>query len=100
MIQLTDHMKLERKEDQRMDACVLLRRGNKIIKGSRGQEGLGRKKRGRGGKEGKNQVWEEITEGQEFEQRCVAIGDGELGVATRKSQMLGKKDTPPRTPGG
>ena len=27
-------MKLKRKEDQRVDASVLLRRGNKIIKGS------------------------------------------------------------------
>ena len=46
MIQLMDHMKLKRKEDQRVDASVLLRRGNKIIKGSRGWEGLGRKRRG------------------------------------------------------
>ena len=36
MIQLSDHMKLKRKEDQRIDASVLLRRGNNIIKGSRG----------------------------------------------------------------
>lgn len=36
MIQLMDHMKLRRNEDQRVDASVLLRRGNKIIKGSRG----------------------------------------------------------------
>ena len=28
-----DHMKLKRKKDQRVDASVLLRRGNKIIKG-------------------------------------------------------------------
>jgi hypothetical protein len=39
-------MKLKGKEDQRMDASVLLGRGNKIIKGSRGFEGLG-EKRGR-----------------------------------------------------
>lgn len=26
-------------------------------------------------------------EGQEIEQRCVAMGDGELGVANRKSHM-------------
>ena len=45
-------MKLKRKEDQRVDASVLLRRGNKIIKGSRGWEGLGRKRRGGGDKEG------------------------------------------------
>jgi hypothetical protein len=31
-----DHMKLKRKEDQRVDASVQLRRGNNIIKGSRG----------------------------------------------------------------
>ena len=60
MIQLTDHMKLKRKEDQRVDASVLLRRGNKIIKGSRGWEGLGRKRRG--GKKGKNHIWEEMEE--------------------------------------
>jgi hypothetical protein len=35
-IQLTDHMKLKRKEDQRVDASVLLSGGNNIIKGSRG----------------------------------------------------------------
>jgi hypothetical protein len=32
-----------------------------------------------------------------FQQRYVAMGDGELGVATRKSQMPGKQE-PPRTP--
>jgi hypothetical protein len=32
MIQLIDHMKLKRKEDQRVDTSVLLRWGNKIIK--------------------------------------------------------------------
>ena len=51
-IQLMDHMKLKRKEDQRVDASVLLRRGNKIIKGSRGWDGLGRVRGGEGGKEG------------------------------------------------
>ena len=43
--------------------------------------------------------WRRCTEGQEIEQRCVAMGDGELGVATRKSQMPGKQE-PPRTPQG
>jgi hypothetical protein len=56
MLQLTDYMKLKRKEDQRVDASVILRGGNNIIKGSRGWEGLGRKKGGGGGKEGQNQV--------------------------------------------
>jgi hypothetical protein len=31
-IQYTDHMKLKKKEDQSVDASVLLRRGNKILK--------------------------------------------------------------------
>jgi hypothetical protein len=30
---------------------------------------------------------EKMAEGQEIEQRHVAMGDGKLGVATRKSQM-------------
>jgi hypothetical protein len=55
-------MKLKRKEDQRVDASVLLWRGNKIIQGSRGWEGLGRKRRRGGEKERKNQVWEEMWE--------------------------------------
>ena len=62
MIQVIVHMKLKKKEDQSVDASVLLRRGNKIIKGSRGWEELGRKRRGGGEKEGKNQVWEEMEE--------------------------------------
>ena len=41
----------------------------------------------------KHPLWEKMgrrTEGQEIEWRSVAMGDGELGVATRKSQMLGR----------
>ena len=34
--------------------------------------------------------WRRYTEGQEIKQRCVAMGDGELGVATRKPQLPGK----------
>jgi hypothetical protein len=50
MIQLTDHMKLK-KEDQSVDASVLLKRGNKIITGVRGRA-LGRRKEreGKGGR--------------------------------------------------
>jgi hypothetical protein len=55
-------MKLKRKEDQRVDASVLLRRGNKIIKGSGGWKGFGTERRGGMEKEGKNQVWEEMEE--------------------------------------
>ena len=54
-------MKLKRKEDQRVDASVLLRRGDKIIKGTRGWEGLERETGGTG-KEGQNHVWEEMGE--------------------------------------
>jgi hypothetical protein len=93
MIQFMEHLKLKRKEDQRVDASALLRRGTKIIKGSRGWEGLVSMRRGGGEKEGKNQYgkrWRRCTEGQEFEQSCVSMGDGELGLATKKSQMPGK----------
>jgi hypothetical protein len=40
-IQLRDHMKFKRKEDQRVDASVLLRRKNKIIKGTKVGGGRG-----------------------------------------------------------
>jgi hypothetical protein len=33
----------------------------------------------------------ESTEGQEIEQKYVAVGDKELGIATRKTQMPGKQ---------
>ena len=46
MIKPIDHMKLKKKEDQSVDASVLLRRGNKIIIGGRGWEGLRRKREG------------------------------------------------------
>jgi hypothetical protein len=38
--------------------------------------------------------WRRCTEGQEIEQRCIAMGDGKLGVATSKSQMPGKSQAP------
>jgi hypothetical protein len=76
-----------------VEASVLLRSGNKIIKGCRGLEGLGRKSRGREEKRGKIRYGRKrrCTEGQEIEQRCVAMGDGKLGLATRKYQISGKK---------
>jgi hypothetical protein len=45
-----------------VDGSFLLRRRNKIIKGNKEWEGLGTKRRGEGGKEGKNQAWEELEE--------------------------------------
>ena len=61
----------------------------------------GRKRRGRekGNRIRCGRRWGRSTEGQEIEQRCVAVGDGELGVATRKSQIPGKQE-PPRTQRG
>ena len=53
-------MKFKRKEDQRVDASVLFRRRNNLIKGHREWEELERKRREGGGKEVKNQVWEEM----------------------------------------
>jgi hypothetical protein len=52
----------------------------------RGAEKVGRIKYSR------KQEWS--TEGQEFEQRCIEMGDGELGVADSKSQMPGKQEVP------
>jgi hypothetical protein len=43
-------MKLKKKEDQNVDASVLLRRGNKILMGGRGWEGHGKKRGGEGRK--------------------------------------------------
>jgi hypothetical protein len=67
-----------------------------MIKGSRGWEGLGRKRSGRGRAE-ESGMGEDGREDQETEQRCVAMGDKELGVAKRKFQMPGKQELP-RTP--
>jgi hypothetical protein len=52
----------QRKKDQRVDASVLLRRGNSIIKRSREWEGFGRNRGGGGGKQGQNLVWEEMEQ--------------------------------------
>jgi hypothetical protein len=49
MIQLTDHMKHKKKEDQSMDASVLPKRVKEIITKGRGRERSGRE-RGGGGK--------------------------------------------------
>ena len=79
----------------------LLRRGNKIREVEGGSD-LGGRQAGERKKRGRiryGRRWRRCTEGQEIEQRCVAMGDGELGVATRKSQMPGKQE-PPRTPQG
>jgi hypothetical protein len=53
IIQLTYYMKLKKREDQSVDASVLLREGNKILTGGRGCEGLVRKRGGGVKKRGK-----------------------------------------------
>jgi hypothetical protein len=57
---------------------------------------LGWTKEGRG-KRGQfryRRRWGRSTEGQEFESRCVAVGEGELGVATRKPHVPGTQEIP------
>jgi hypothetical protein len=65
-----------------------------MIMGARVREEPGRERGGRGKKLGRIRCGRKqlgkSTEGQEIEWRYVAVGDGELGVATRKSQMPGK----------
>jgi hypothetical protein len=83
MMQLTDHVKLKKKKDQSVDAPILLRRGNKIITGCRGKKGPWKERggRGKGGgcriRYGKRQ--ERSTEGQEIEQKYVAVVDWGAG---------------------
>ena len=54
-------MKLKRKEDQRMDASVLLRRGTIYFKGSKSGRDLRGREEGEG-KKGQSQGWEEMEE--------------------------------------
>jgi hypothetical protein len=62
MMQLTDHMKLKKKEDQSVDASVLLRMVKKIIRSGRGRKESGRERGGSGNKEGPIQIREEMGE--------------------------------------
>ena len=62
----------------------------------KGEGDLGGREEGEG-KGGPVQIWERLrrgTEGQEFESRCVAPWERELGVANRKSQMPGTQEVP------
>ena len=82
-------------EDQSVDASVLLRRRNKILMGGRGWEQLGRKREEQGEKSDRFMYGRRQDDIQnDFEQCCVAVGDGELWVATSKSQMPGKQEAP------
>jgi hypothetical protein len=93
-IQLTDHMKPKKKKDHTKVWMLQFysERGRKEPQEVEGGSGVAG---GRGGEKwGLVQIWEEMGEKystmcQEFERRCVKVGKGELGVATRKSQMPG-----------
>ena len=97
MTQLTDHMKpkKERKLHQSVGATVQSKE-NQLWEVKREGEDLGGREEGegKGGSSDMGGDGERSTEGQEFESRCVAVGDGELGVATRKSQMPGTQEVP------
>jgi hypothetical protein len=49
---------------------------------------------GKGGQFRYGRIWGRKTEGQEFESSCVAVEEWELGIAMRKSQMLGNQEVP------
>jgi hypothetical protein len=97
-IQFRDHMKLK-KEAQSVNVSALLRGGNKIIKGIKGRRDLGGREEGERKKRVRIGYGRRCTEGQEFEQKPVAMGHGELEVVNRKTQMPAKQE-PPRTPWG
>jgi hypothetical protein len=61
-LQLTYHMKLKKKEDQGVDASVILRRGNKVIKRGRGRKKEEKEKGGGSIMFGKS--WRKSTEDQ------------------------------------
>jgi hypothetical protein len=66
----------------------VLERGTKYSWKIEGGKDLGGRQEGEGEKGGRircERRWGWYTEGQEFEQRCVAMGNGELGVPSSKS---------------
>jgi hypothetical protein len=63
--------------------------GNKINRGGRGREGTVREKMGSGTGTGRDR--REVQRIRKWNKNIV-VGDGELGVATRKSQTLGKQE--------
>ena len=84
-IQSKNQMKLNKKEDQGVGASILHSRGNKIITEGREKEEGERRGRGKGSRIRYGKRLKRSTKGQEIGQKHVAVGNGELGVATRKS---------------
>ena len=68
-IQLKDHMKLKKKEDQSVDFSVLLRRGKTFqeVEDRRELVGVKEGKRGKGGRIRYERRLERCTDGQEIE---------------------------------
>jgi hypothetical protein len=89
-------MKLNRKENQRVIAAVLHRRGNKQSREEEGRRCLGGIGEDRGKREAESGMGGDggDVQGQKIEHRCVAMRDGELGVATRKSRYQESKSLP------
>jgi hypothetical protein len=67
MFQFTSHIKLKEEEDKSVNISILFGRGNKIIKGGKGWERLGRKKRGEG------KMWSGSDVGRDSEMMEVPI---------------------------
>jgi len=80
-------MKLKKKEDH-TNVWILHSDSEreKIILASTVKEGSGRERGGGGEREVRQfryrRSWGRSTEGQEFERRIAALGEGEIGVAT------------------
>ena len=87
-------MKPQKTEDKTVDTSILLRRENIIIMAGRERKEPGRERGGGGKRVSKfrsGRRWGRSAKSQEIERRCGAMEDGQLRVATRKSQMPGKQ---------
>lgn len=91
----------EERSFQTVEATALPSRGKRIISGSR-ERYLRRSEEGegKGGQFRYGRRWGRHREAQEFESRCVVVGEEELGVATSKSQMPGTQEVPRTQQGG
>jgi hypothetical protein len=91
MIQVTDHMKLNKKEGPSVDASIPVRKGNKIIMGEQRREGPGcerGEKERKGGKQSGPGMERHRREVQRARKRAEISSIGKWGTwgTTRKSQ--------------
>ena len=87
----------ERRSHLSLDATVLLNRDKIIISGKKKERGIWEGKRK--GSEMRGQFrcgrrWGRSTENQEFESGSTAVGEGKLGVTTRKFHMSETQEVP------